>query len=75
MRAPTRSSRSVPGRVLRHTITFSGIGACSSPCVRRYSAARLLTCSAVMRSDSSRSMFRLPLRKKLASDCSTFSGA
>ena len=31
MRAPMRSSRSVPGRVLRHTITFSGTGACSSP--------------------------------------------
>src|SRR3954447_6589724 len=31
MRAPARSSRSVPGRGDRHTITFSGIGACSSP--------------------------------------------
>ena len=75
MRAPTRKRRSVPGRVLRQTITFSGIDACSRPWVRRYWAAWLPTCSAVVRRASSRSVFRLPLRKKLASDCSTFSGA
>ena len=75
MREPTRNSRSVPGRVLRQTITFSGIGACSNPWVRRYAEPWLLTCSAVVRRASSRSIFKLPLRKKLASDCSTFSAA
>jgi hypothetical protein len=40
MRAPTRRRRSVPGRSERQTMTFSGMGACSRPWVRRYSRPR-----------------------------------
>ena len=42
------------------------------PAIVSGTLAHLLGCRA---QDSSRSMFRLPLRKKLASECSTFSGA
>ena len=74
MRAPARITRGELALELMHTMTRSGISPGSSPSRCRYDAAFSPTSSATARSASSRSVERLPSRKKFVSACSIFSG-